>query len=104
MRIAHYRAVPSKIDRRRPIEGEIDRRQSISAFDYRLREKLTIGNRLTEKKGRKRRGKEEEEKRKKYPLPRVVLARVSSPACRRRPHPRAIFLPRYTGANRYVKP
>ncbi|RRT54393.1 hypothetical protein B296_00018810, partial [Ensete ventricosum] len=76
------------------IEGEIDRRQSISTVGNRLREKLTVGDRLREKKGRRgrrRRGKEEEEK-KSYP--HAVLATRRSPARCRRPRPRAFFLPR----------
>ncbi|RWW49387.1 hypothetical protein BHE74_00044461 [Ensete ventricosum] len=71
------------------IEGEIDRRQSISTVGSRLREKLTVGDRLREKKGR--RGKEEEEK-KSYP--HAVLATRGSFARCRRPRPRALFLPR----------
>ncbi|RWW41940.1 hypothetical protein BHE74_00052541 [Ensete ventricosum] len=39
MRTTRYRVVPSKIDRRRPIEGEINSRRSISAVGGRLREK-----------------------------------------------------------------
>ncbi|RWW16071.1 hypothetical protein GW17_00020062 [Ensete ventricosum] len=62
-RTARYRAVPPKIDLRRPIEGEIGRWRSISAVDGRLREKSTVGGRLREKKGRRRRGKEEKKKR-----------------------------------------
>ncbi|RWW27911.1 hypothetical protein GW17_00007636 [Ensete ventricosum] len=50
-RTARYRAVPSKIDRRR----------SISAVGGRLKKKSTVGGRLRKKKGR--RGKEKKKKR-----------------------------------------
>ncbi|RWV86081.1 hypothetical protein GW17_00052069 [Ensete ventricosum] len=75
---AHYRAVPPKIDHRR----------SILVVDGRLREKLTVGGRLSEKKGRRRRrrGKEEkkkEEKKKEY----------LAPARRRRPWVAGAFSP-----------
>ncbi|RZS18541.1 hypothetical protein BHM03_00050833 [Ensete ventricosum] len=63
---ARYRVVPSKIDRR----------QSISTIDGRLREKSIIDGRLRKKKGR--RGKEE--KRREESLPR-------------RPRSRVLFLP-----------
>ncbi|RZR84375.1 hypothetical protein BHM03_00011204 [Ensete ventricosum] len=69
-RTARYWAVPSKIDRRRPIEEEIDRR--------RLREKSIVGGRLRKKKGR-RRGKEKKKKRGR---------KNTSPA--RRPRPLAV--------------
>ncbi|RWV89807.1 hypothetical protein GW17_00048028 [Ensete ventricosum] len=55
--------------------AKIDRRRSISA----------IGGRLREKKGRRRRGKEE--RRGEERIPRVVLARASSPPAG---HPRAV--------------
>ncbi|RZR97957.1 hypothetical protein BHM03_00027242, partial [Ensete ventricosum] len=63
-RTARYRAVPSKIDRRR----------SISA----------VGGRLSEKKGRrrrrgKRRKKKRKEEKKNTYRPRAVLARALSP-------------------------
>ncbi|RWW79897.1 hypothetical protein BHE74_00011786 [Ensete ventricosum] len=53
---------PSTIDfgRQRPIEGEIDRRRSISAVDGRLREK---SGRLREKKERRRRRRKKEKRR-----------------------------------------
>ncbi|RWW49013.1 hypothetical protein BHE74_00044873 [Ensete ventricosum] len=87
---AHYRVVPPKIDRRRPIKGKIDCRWSISAVGGRLREK---------------REEEEEEKKKKKrrrkpsacPRPRTVVALAcGSPVGRHpriarahhRPHPR----------------
>ncbi|RWW66309.1 hypothetical protein BHE74_00026329, partial [Ensete ventricosum] len=57
MRTARYWAVPSKIDRRRPIEEEIDRRRSIEE----------------EKWKKKRKRKKKEEGKKEY------LARLSSP-------------------------
>ncbi|RZR91742.1 hypothetical protein BHM03_00019932 [Ensete ventricosum] len=63
-RTARYRAVPPKIDRQRSIsivggrlKGEIDRRRS-------LREKSTIGGRLSEKKEEE----EEEEKEERIPI------------------------------------
>ncbi|RRT42058.1 hypothetical protein B296_00057374, partial [Ensete ventricosum] len=82
---ARYRVVPPKVDRRRPIEGEIDRQWSIS----------DVGDRLREKKGRRRRrGKAEEEKqgRKKYlgsssparRRPRAVVALARFFSCTRR--------------------
>ncbi|RWW46556.1 hypothetical protein BHE74_00047505 [Ensete ventricosum] len=55
--------------------AKIDRRRSISA----------IGGRLREKKGRRRRGKEE--RRGEERIPRAVLARASSPPTG---HPRAV--------------
>ncbi|RWW34965.1 hypothetical protein GW17_00000237 [Ensete ventricosum] len=77
-RTTRYRAVPSKIDRRR----------SISAVDDRLKKKSTVGGRLRKKR-------EEEEKKKKEEGKKEYLARApSSPACRRRPRPRPLLLPR----------
>ncbi|RZS17812.1 hypothetical protein BHM03_00050023 [Ensete ventricosum] len=65
-----------------------------SATDSRLREKSTIGGQLSEKKGKRRRGKEEKkEKKKEYlaptrrPRPRAVATR-GSPALARRRRPR----------------
>ncbi|RRT77280.1 hypothetical protein B296_00024846 [Ensete ventricosum] len=77
MRTTRYQMVPSKIDRRRPIEGE-------STIDGRLRE---IGDR--------RKRKEEDEKKQNHyrHRPRAVVAHGSPTRCRR-PHPRAIFLSR----------
>ncbi|RWV95033.1 hypothetical protein GW17_00042375 [Ensete ventricosum] len=80
---------PSTIDfdRRRPIEGEIDRRQSIS----------TVGDRLREKRKRRKK-KKKRRRRKKYllfpcrPRPRTVAAlihgRFFSRARRRNVSPR----------------
>ncbi|RRT77722.1 hypothetical protein B296_00008533 [Ensete ventricosum] len=73
---ARYRAVPPKIDRRRPIKGEIDRRRSIE------------GEKGKKKKKRKRR----KEKKRRIYFSRDVLAR-RSPMRRHRPCPRALFLP-----------
>ncbi|RWW01454.1 hypothetical protein GW17_00035507 [Ensete ventricosum] len=70
MRTTRYRAVPPKIDCQR----------SISAVSGRLREKSTVGGRLSEKKGR-RRGKEEKKKRGEEERP---SARTSSSLARRR--------------------
>ncbi|RRT74087.1 hypothetical protein B296_00027542, partial [Ensete ventricosum] len=87
MRAVCNQAVPPKIDRWR----------SISVIDRRLREKLIVGGRLREKKER-RSEKYEEEKRKKYLLARApsslagrlrIITARGSPACRRRPRPRA---------------
>ncbi|RZS15314.1 hypothetical protein BHM03_00047132, partial [Ensete ventricosum] len=64
-RTAHYWAVLSKIDRRQPIEEEIDCRQSIE-----------------EEKGKKKRKRKKKKRRRKN----------TSPA--RRPRPRPLFLPR----------
>ncbi|RZR88657.1 hypothetical protein BHM03_00016277 [Ensete ventricosum] len=75
-RIARYRAVPSKIDRWRPIEEEID-----------------VDGRLRKKKGRKR-GKEKRRRgEERIPRPLVVAVR-GSPARRCNPRPRPLFLPR----------
>ncbi|RZR85633.1 hypothetical protein BHM03_00012651 [Ensete ventricosum] len=68
-----YWAVPSKIDRRRSIEGEIDCRRSIE------------GEKGKKKKKRKRR-KKKKRRRRTY-FPRNVLARALSPFAG---HPRAI--------------
>ncbi|RWW43713.1 hypothetical protein BHE74_00050596, partial [Ensete ventricosum] len=78
-RTVRYWAVPSKIDRRRPIEGEIDRRRSIEEEKGKM------------KKKRKKRKKEKKKKRRRRAyFPRDVLARApSSPAG----NPRALFLP-----------
>ncbi|RWV82724.1 hypothetical protein GW17_00055722 [Ensete ventricosum] len=73
MRTARYRAVPSKIDRRRPIEEEIDRRWSIE-----------------EEKGKKKRKRKKKKRGRKntsparHPRPPAVVAR-GSPARGRRP-------------------
>ncbi|RZR80950.1 hypothetical protein BHM03_00007071 [Ensete ventricosum] len=84
-RTTRYRAVPPKIDRRR----------SISAMGDRLREKSTVGRRLREIGDRRKREEEEEEEKKKRRRNRTsTVAAHGSPACCRRPHSRAIFLPR----------
>ncbi|RWV98418.1 hypothetical protein GW17_00038740 [Ensete ventricosum] len=80
MRTARYQAVPSKIDRQRSIEGEID-------HHGRLTEQSTVGGRLRKKKGRRKRKRRKKKRRRKNTAP-------SSPARRRRPRPRALFLPR----------
>ncbi|RZR95546.1 hypothetical protein BHM03_00024401, partial [Ensete ventricosum] len=71
-RAARYWAVPPKIDRR----------LSISTVSGQLREKLIVGGRLREKKGRRRRrkrGKEEKNKRRRRTyFPRDALTRASS--------------------------
>ncbi|RWW20808.1 hypothetical protein GW17_00015061, partial [Ensete ventricosum] len=74
MRTARYWVVPQKIDRRRPIEGEIDCRRSIEG------EK---GKKKKRKRKKIRRGKEE-----------PTFHATSSPARRCRPRPRVLFLPR----------
>ncbi|RRT45088.1 hypothetical protein B296_00055352, partial [Ensete ventricosum] len=65
MRTIRYQAVLPKIDRRRPIEEEIDHRRSIA-----------------EEKGKKKRKKRKKKRRRKN----------TSPACRGRLRP--LFLPR----------
>ncbi|RWW54978.1 hypothetical protein BHE74_00038411, partial [Ensete ventricosum] len=80
---ARYRAVPSKIDRRRPIEEEIDRRQSIEReIDRRRLIEREIDRRrsIEEEKGKKKRKrKKKEEGKKEY-----LALTPSSPTCRRR--------------------
>ncbi|RWW18927.1 hypothetical protein GW17_00017061 [Ensete ventricosum] len=90
MRTAHYRTVPSKIDCRGSISAVGGRLKKKSIVGGRLREKSTVGGRLRKKKGR-RRGKEKkkEEGKKEY-----LAHAPSSPACRRRPRPWPLFLPR----------
>ncbi|RWW31991.1 hypothetical protein GW17_00003356 [Ensete ventricosum] len=67
---------------------------TISIVDGRLREISNVGNRLREKKGRRRRRRGEEERSTScHPRPCVVAARGLL-ACRCRPRPQAIFLPR----------
>ncbi|RWW67568.1 hypothetical protein BHE74_00024971, partial [Ensete ventricosum] len=100
-RTVRYWAVLLKIDRRWPIEGEIDSWRSILAVGGRLREKSIVGGRLREKKGR--RGKEEKrrgEERSTY-FPRVILARAlssPSPLAGRLRVARALSPPSPTGA------
>ncbi|RRT65321.1 hypothetical protein B296_00030780 [Ensete ventricosum] len=76
-RTARYWSVPQKIDRRRPIEGEIDHRQSIE------------GEKGKKKKKRERRKKKK--RKEKKDIPSIVLARGSL-VCHCRPRP--LFLPR----------
>ncbi|RZS06198.1 hypothetical protein BHM03_00036829 [Ensete ventricosum] len=80
-RTARYRAVPSKIDRRR----------LISTVGDRLKGEIDCQRSIEREKGRKkkRKKKKKKEKRRKNTYrPRAVLARVLSPLVRRR-RPRA---------------
>ncbi|RWV80690.1 hypothetical protein GW17_00057998, partial [Ensete ventricosum] len=81
-RIARYRVVPPKIDRRRLISIVDGRLKKKSTVGGQLREKSTVGGRLRKKKGR-RRGKEEKKKR-KIPRPQVARGRGRFFSCARR--------------------
>ncbi|RWW57556.1 hypothetical protein BHE74_00035639, partial [Ensete ventricosum] len=98
--ISVHQVVGTRTARCGVVLPKIDRQRSISAVGGRLREKLIVGGRLSEKKGRRRRGKEEKKKRGEEERPsarapssparcrrlHAILARASSlPAGRQRP-------------------
>ncbi|RWV94125.1 hypothetical protein BHE74_00002480 [Ensete ventricosum] len=94
---ARYQAVPPKNDYRRPIEGEIDHRWSIEG-EIDRRQSIEGEKRKKKKKKRKRRRGEKKEVP-PFPAPSLPAGRLhtvaacGSPAHRRCPRPRVIFLP-----------
>ncbi|RWW47942.1 hypothetical protein BHE74_00046032, partial [Ensete ventricosum] len=87
---ARYRAVPAKIDHRRSISTVSNRLKR--EIDYRrtIEREIDRQQSIEEEKGKKKRKRIKKKEGKKEYLARAP----SSPACRRRPRPRPLFLPR----------
>ncbi|RWW14342.1 hypothetical protein GW17_00021890, partial [Ensete ventricosum] len=95
-RTARYRAVPSKIDRRQPIEEGIGRRRSIEEeIDHRWSIEREIDRRrsIEEEKGKKKRKRKKKKREERIPRPPAVAARGRLRAVAARGSPTAAFSP-----------